>query len=154
MNHRDSSRGCKPGHSLESLRTRVLNGLFTPTLSGFFFSLGMGKIACYFLKNFIGVALQFCVSFCCTESHIYVCVYIYPLFFEFPSQLGHQKVWVEVPVLYRRFSLVIYFIGSFSISCLLVPSCYLTVFHQLLSYLTSIFLHQLVRSDDYLLTHC
>ena len=41
-------------------------------------------------------------------------VYIHPLFFEFPSLflLGHQRALVDFPVLYSRFSLVIYFIHS------------------------------------------
>ena len=38
--------------------------------------------------------------------------YIYPLFFRFPSHLGHHRILSRVPDLYNRFSLVTYFIHS------------------------------------------
>ena len=38
------------------------------------------------------------------EAHIY----IYPLFFGFPSRLGHTEHWVEFTLLYSRFSSFIY----------------------------------------------
>ena len=37
---------------------------------------------------------------------------MYPLFFEFPSHLGHHRTLSRVLVLYIRFSLVIYFMKS------------------------------------------
>ena len=39
-------------------------------------------------------------------------IYIYPLFFEFPSQLGHHRALCIVPCMIQRFSLFIYFIHS------------------------------------------
>jgi len=44
-----------------------------------------------------------------------LCIYIYPLFFGFPSHLGHQRALSGVPVLYSRFSLVIFI---YNINCI------------------------------------
>ena len=88
-------------------------------------------------------ALKCCVSFCYTavkQLH----VYIYPLFFGFPSHLGHQKHWVKFPVLYSRFS-VISFIHSINTVDILIPisqlipplpsslSVYMFIFHVCVS---------------------
>ena len=47
---------------------------------------------------------------CSTVSQLYI--YIDLLFFGFPSHLVTTEHWVEFPVLFSRFSLVIYFIHS------------------------------------------
>ena len=39
-------------------------------------------------------------------------IYIHPLFFRFSVHLGHQEHSVKFPVLYNRFSLVVYFLHS------------------------------------------
>ena len=39
-------------------------------------------------------------------------IYIYPFCFGFPPHVGYHRACVEFPVLYHRFSLVIYFIHS------------------------------------------
>ena len=50
------------------------------------------------------VALQCCVHFCCTAEWI-SCMYTYiPSFFWFPPHLVTTEHWVELPVLYSRFS--------------------------------------------------
>ena len=40
--------------------------------------------------NWSRVAWQCCVSFCCTAKWM-LCIYIYSLFFSFPSHLGHHR---------------------------------------------------------------
>ena len=73
------------------------------------------------------VVLQCCVGFYHTAiwiSYAYVCVYIYThthiylLLFGFPSHWGHCGAF---PVLYSRFSLVIYFIHSINSVYLSIP---------------------------------
>ena len=39
-------------------------------------------------------------------------LYIHPIYYRFPSYLGQQRALSRVPVLYCRFSLVVYFIHS------------------------------------------
>ena len=59
------------------------------------------------------VAFQCCVSngFCCKAvTQLYV--YIYSLLSGFLSHLGHHGAQSKAPILYSRFSLVIYFIQS------------------------------------------
>ena len=86
------------------------------------------------------VALQCCVIFCYTEnwishismtcsvSYMYdISVNIYPLFFGFPPTQVSTEYWVEFPLPYSRFLLVIYFIHSgvymaIPISQFIVPS--------------------------------
>ena len=58
------------------------------------------------------VALQCCISFLLYSKVSQSYIYIYPLFFSFPSHLVTTEHGVEFPVLYSRFSLVIYFIHS------------------------------------------
>ena len=53
------------------------------------------------------------------ESAIYI--HIYPLFFQFPSYLGHHRAFSRVPELYSRFSLVIYFIHSIIVAYMSIP---------------------------------
>ena len=68
----------------------------------------------FFIINFYWsiVALQYCVSFCCTAKWIsYKYTYI-PFFLDFLPIWVTTEHWVEFPVLHRRFSLVIYFIHS------------------------------------------
>ena len=56
------------------------------------------------------IALQSCYFLLYSDmNQLYV--YKYPLFFEFPSYLGHHRI-VEFPMLYSRLSLVIYFMHS------------------------------------------
>ena len=90
----------------------------------------------FFFFNWNIVALHRCVDFYCivNQPNVYLYplffgfpskehfslsnkvnqpnVYIYPLFFGFPSHLGHYRQLSQVPVLYIRISLVIYFIHS------------------------------------------
>ena len=47
-----------------------------------------------------------------SKSALHIYIYIYPLFFGFPSHLGHHRASSTVPVLYSRFSLIIYFIHN------------------------------------------
>ena len=54
------------------------------------------------------VASQHCVSFCCTTK--WISETLYPLFFRFPSHLGHHRSLNRIPVLYSQFSWIIYFI--------------------------------------------
>ena len=55
-----------------------------------------------FLKKFVGVDLQCCVSFRCTAKWIsYTCIYI-PLFFRFFSHIGHYRVLSRVPCAIRQ----------------------------------------------------
>ena len=58
------------------------------------------------------VALRCCVSFCCSAKWIiYTYTYIHSFLDFLPIQVTTEH-WVEFPVLYSRFSLVIYFIYS------------------------------------------
>ena len=55
------------------------------------------------------VTLQYCASFFCTAvNQLYI--YIYPLFLDFLPNYATTEHWVEIPMLYSGFSLVIYFI--------------------------------------------
>ena len=44
-------------------------------------------------------------------------VYVYLLFFGFPSHYVTMEHWIELPVLYNRLSLVIYFLWLLSLIC-------------------------------------
>ena len=48
-------------------------------------------------------------------------VYIYSLFFVFPSHLGHHRALSRVPCALKRFSLVIYFIHRINSVCISIP---------------------------------
>ena len=50
-------------------------------------------------------------------------VYAYLLFFGFPSHYVTMEHWIELPVLYNRLSLVIYFLWLLSLSCV-QPFCH------------------------------
>ena len=65
---------------------------------------------CVFLNSGL-VASQCCVSFCCIAKRIsYTCTYIPSFFFYFLPIYFTTEHWLELPGLYGRFSLVIYFI--------------------------------------------
>ena len=67
-----------------------------------------------FLKIiFIGVQLLYNIVLfsAAQQSESAICLHI-PLFFGFPSRLGHHRALSKVPVLYSRFSLVIYVIHN------------------------------------------
>ena len=74
------------------------------------------KFNLFFKKNFYWntVAVQYCVSFYRTAKwSSYMCTYTYiPSFLDFLPIWVTTEHWVEFPVLYSRFSLVIYFIHS------------------------------------------
>ena len=77
-----------------------------------------------FLINFYWsiVALQCCASLYCTAKYIYIYIYLSPLFFGFPSHLGHHRALSRVfPELYSQFSLIIYFIHSISSVYMSIP---------------------------------
>ena len=58
------------------------------------------------------VTSQYCVSFCCAAKCIsYTYTYIYSISDFLPIRITTEH-WVEFPVLYGRFSLVIYVISS------------------------------------------
>ena len=72
-----------------------------------------------FFQFFIGVfALQCVLVSTVLQNESAICIYIYLLFLKFPSHLGTKLsplgIWGEFPVLYGRFSLVIYFLHSVS----------------------------------------
>ena len=67
-----------------------------------------------FIINFYWsiVASQCCIRFCCTAKWIN-CIYTYiPSFLDFLLVQVTTEHWIEFPLLYSRFSLVIYFIHS------------------------------------------
>ena len=81
------------------------------------------QVLLVFLINFYWriVALQCCVSFYCTAkwiSHTYT--YMPSLLDFLPIQVTTEH-WVEFPVLYSRFSLVIYFIHSINSVYVSIP---------------------------------
>ena len=48
-------------------------------------------------------------------------VYTYILFLKFPSHLSHHRALSKVPVLYRRFSFVVYFIHNINCAYMSIP---------------------------------
>ena len=86
-----------------------------------------GSVSCralffFLISYWCVVALQCCVLFCCiakwnryTHTHTHTHTHIYPfLFLNFPPIQVTKEHWVEFPVLYSKFSLVICFCISAS----------------------------------------
>ena len=120
---------------------RLLNGKKKKTCIQIFHKNNHGIMGAFIFNFHLSiVALQCCVIFCYTEnwishismtcsvSYMYdISVNIYPLFFGFPPTQVSTEYWVEFPLPYSRFLLVIYFIHSgvymaIPISQFIVPS--------------------------------
>ena len=84
-----------------------------PLTSALFYTNSFLKYLFIFIVAYIFVvALQYCASSCCTAkwtSHMYTHI---PSIFDFPPIQVTTEHRVEFPVLYSRFSLVIYFIHT------------------------------------------
>ena len=97
------SRGRRESHSYCSLSLRTVKISASNPSSKLSDTLLRGEYVCFLIGG--TVALQ-CVSFYCPAKWIsYANTYI-PPFFEFPSHAAEH--WVEFPVLYSRFSFIIY----------------------------------------------
>ena len=67
------------------------------------------------------VALQWCISFLLYSKANKLYVYIYPLYFWISFPFRSPEYWVAFPVLYSRFSLVMYFIHSINSGYMSIP---------------------------------
>ena len=76
----------------------------------------------YFTFNFYwNIVLQCCISFCYTAKRIRLTyTYIPSVLYFLPIQVTTEHR-VEFPVLYSRFSVVIYFIHSINSVCMSIP---------------------------------
>ena len=93
---------------LEQWSSQFLRLQLCIPVSGYFLIYVFFKINFYWCI----VALQCCVSFWCTAKWIsYTYMYMH-YFLDFLPTYVTTEHWVEFPVLYSRFSLVIYFIHS------------------------------------------
>ena len=90
-----------------------------------FFDFCLFSVVFFFFLSWKIGALQCCVSFCCAAkwiSYTYACI---------PSSLGFLPIevttehWVALPVLYSRFSLVIYSLHVHARTCICVCVCVL-----------------------------
>ena len=77
---------------------------------------------------YIYICIYIVASQCCVmifsavhQSELMIYIYTYPLCFGFPFHLGHRREVSRLPVLYSRFSLVIYFIHSTSSVYMSIP---------------------------------
>ena len=92
-------------------------GILTYDLKKIIYLLSILKINFYWSVAAFSVVLVLAVQW--SESAI--CIHnIYPLIFGIPSQLDHYRALMRVPVLYRRFSLAVYFTCC---SVKLLPLC-------------------------------